>query len=520
MELIKKNIHMNQIAFSNNLQITLDNDYNLPDTKPDFDKLIKASGEIVFSDRKLNGTRLGVTGVFKIRILYLSSEPGQPVHSLCTEFPFDEIINIDHECNSDFLKLSYEIEDLSINVLNSRKLSINSLIRFNVTCEEIFDQSIVTGISSEDTFFNLSRNLRLMGISVCRRDMHRVRESITLPTLKGNIAELLYHEVSLKNSETRLLNDKFSLSGELSVFCIYLCDSEEHSLEYIETDLPFNATIECSDLNESMTPDINVSLSNCTVSVKPDADGEERIIEVEAFLDLDIKAFQENDFELIQDVYSPTKDIRPVYKDIEYENFLFKNSNRIRLIDKAKIPSTYPKILQICHGSGTVEIDETSISENGVLVEGIVNLNIFYISVEDTTPLQTFKITIPFSQLIEVKDLNSNCIYNIKPSIEQISLMMLDAQEIEVKAILLLDAVFFSKHNEPLLSELEVSPLEPDVLRRLPYMTGYFVKKGDTLWDIAKMHHSTVSSIKEVNEINADEVAEGECLLIVKEAAL
>lgn len=511
---------MNQIAFSNNLQITLDNDYNLPDTKPDFDKLIKAFGEIIFSDQKLNDTRLGITGVFKVRILYLSDEPGQPVHSLCTEFPFDEIINIDRECNSDCLKLSYEIEDLSVNTLNSRKLSINSLIRFNVVCEEIFDQSVVTGISSEDTLFNLSRSFRLMGISVCKKDMHRIRESITLPTLKGNISELLYHEISLKNSETRLLNDKFSLSGELSVFCIYLCDSEEHSLEYIETDIPFNATIECSDLNESMTPDINVTLSSCTISVKPDADGEERIIEIEAFLDLDIKAFQENELELIQDVYSPTADIRPIYKNIEYENFLFKNSNRARIIDKAKIPSTYPKILQICHGSGTVEIDETSITESGVQVEGIVNLNIFYISVEDTQPLQTFKITLPFSQLIEVKNLDANCIYNIKPSIEQISLMMLDTQEIEVKAILLLDAIFFAKHNEPLLSELEVAPLDPEILRQLPCMTGYFVKKGDTLWDIAKMHHSTVSSIKEVNELDAEAVTEGECLLIVKEAAL
>jgi len=34
------------------------------------------------------------------------------------------------------------------------------------------------------------------------------------------------------------------------------------------------------------------------------------------------------------------------------------------------------------------------------------------------------------------------------------------------------------------------------------------------------MHHSTVSSIKEVNELDADAVTEGECLLIVKEAAL
>ena len=43
MELIKKNIHMNKLKNKAVSQLTLDDDYNVPDSKPDIGKIIQLS---------------------------------------------------------------------------------------------------------------------------------------------------------------------------------------------------------------------------------------------------------------------------------------------------------------------------------------------------------------------------------------------------------------------------------------------------------------------------------------------
>ncbi len=49
-------------------------------------------------------------------------------------------------------------------------------------------------------------------------------------------------------------------------------------------------------------------------------------------------------------------------------------------------------------------------------------------------------------------------------------------------------------------------------------MVGYMVKKGDSLWKIAKKYYTTVENIKKINELTGNEIKEGEMLLVVKES--
>ena len=53
-------------------------------------------------------------------------------------------------------------------------------------------------------------------------------------------------------------------------------------------------------------------------------------------------------------------------------------------------------------------------------------------------------------------------------------------------------------------------------MSRLPGMVVYVVKDGDSLWNIGKKYYVPVDKIKEVNEMNSDEVHPGDKLLIVK----
>ena len=54
-----------------------------------------------------------------------------------------------------------------------------------------------------------------------------------------------------------------------------------------------------------MIPNLEAAVINQTLEVKPDADGEERKLQADVVLELDMKLYQEEDHEVIMDVYTP-----------------------------------------------------------------------------------------------------------------------------------------------------------------------------------------------------------------------
>ena len=48
-------------------------------------------------------------------------------------------------------------------------------------------------------------------------------------------------------------------------------------------------------------------------------------------------------------------------------------------------------------------------------------------------------------------------------------------------------------------------------------MSPFFVKNGDTLWNLAKKYNTTVENIKEVNHMEKEDVNKGDKILIFKQ---
>ena len=517
MELITKNIHMNKIKCKSSLQMTLDDDFNVPDTKPDVSKVIKTGGNIKFDEQKIMNGKLYVNGTMQFTVLYLSDELGRPIHSIHGQIPFNEVINLNEDCNQENANVKYEIEDISTHIINSRKLGLKSLVRLSVSIDDVYDEEGAVDVEGGEDVQTLSKTIDVTNMAVNKKDSYRFRDEFQLPSGKSNIAEMLYNDVELKNVDIRLLSDKFTIKGELLVFILYVGEGDDSPIEYYETELPFSSSIDCNGCSEDMTPDISLDLLSRNIEIKPDSDGEERVCDVETVIDVCIKIYEESQMKILQDIYSPCKDITPIYKDTSYENLLMRNSNKARITERVNIGADDPRILQICHGSGEVKIDDIYPAENGLAVEGAIDVNILYISSDDAAPIQSLQTSIPFSQLIEVKDLKPNSTYDVKATIEQISIMMLDTEEIEVKVNVVFNVIVFDQLEESFLVDYNEQPLDLEKLQAMPSMIGYVVKPGDSLWKIAKAYHTTVESIREINDLENDIIHSGDHLLIIKE---
>ena len=74
MELVKKEIHMNQMKGKIVTQITLDEDLNVPDTKPDVSRIILSQGDVILETAKQAEERVTVKGKLQFELLYGTEE--------------------------------------------------------------------------------------------------------------------------------------------------------------------------------------------------------------------------------------------------------------------------------------------------------------------------------------------------------------------------------------------------------------------------------------------------------------
>ena len=171
-----------------------------------------------------------------------------------------------------------------------------------------------------------------------------------LPSGKDSIAELLYWELETRNLEARTKEEALEAKGELSLFILWRGDREEGGLECYETVLPFKTEFEISGCREGLIEDVAFRLTNENVSVKADEDGEERLLEVEAVLEADMKLYEEGEMELLTDLFATDCNLVPVLQEEEYENILLKNDSRMRVSERLTLAEGMPEILQICRG--------------------------------------------------------------------------------------------------------------------------------------------------------------------------
>ena len=149
-------------------------------------------------------------------------------------------------------------------------------------------------------------------------------------------------------------------------------------------------------------------------------------------------------------------------------------------------------------------------------MEGVIQVKILYIISDDQMPFYSMEALLPFSHTVEAMDIRDNCIYHLRPDLEQLSTTMLDSNEIEVKAVVNLNALVLCQQEERIIERLEELPWDMDRIRNMPGITIYFVQPGDTLWDIAKAFYTTIDDIQSLNGMDNDNITPYQPLLLSK----
>ncbi len=517
MELVRRNIHMNRQKGKAVSQMTLDDDYNIPDNMPDAGMIIQEKGSIEIGEVRVEAGRVKVKGALNFSVLYLEDGPETGLHSVQGQIPFEEMMNVEDAKDGDSLQLKWMLEDVSSALINSRKLSIKTIVTLELAVEELFDEEVPVDVEEPDSVQIKTCHVSTAGLAVRKKDTCRIKDEIILPANKPNIRQILWQDTAMQGTELRLGEGEILVKGELLIFVLYEGEEDSGKAYWIEQVLPFNSHVDVSGCQEGMLGNLGLSLAHSDLELKPDYDGELRVLNLDAVLELDIQIYEEEHLNMICDLYSPVRELELITAPAVYESLLVCNASKCRVADRMKTGSPDVQILQICHSHGEVKVDDSTVTPEGLLVEGVISLQVLYVTSDDNHPFLCMKGVVPFEHLIEAPGIEKNSIYYLQTSLDQLTVNMVNSGELEVKAAVQINALVLNRVSMQHISGVQERPLDIETVKKLPGFLIYTAQPSDTLWDVAKAYHTTMEQICQLNEISGEQIKPGQKLLLVKQ---
>lgn len=513
MELIKKNIHMDRIKCKAGAQITLEDDRNVPDQKPDMERIILRRGELKTEEIKAAEDHVNVKGKLEFGILYATGEG--TVSRMDGQLPFEEQIYMEGVRNGDAVEVRPELEDMSIEMINSRKISARSLFSLNLSVEELYDEEIAVELYHEEPIETKKKLLPVAEIAIQKKDILRFKEEIEMPQSFPNIFEIIWEDVAIVGLTFEALNGQIAAQGEIQVFLLYEGEGEERPLKCYEKIIPFREVMECQGSSEAQIPDISWRISHKEIEVRTDFDGEERVACLDLVLDLDMKLYEETQIEMLADVYGVSRDVQAITKRGSFNRLLLRSMGKTKLTEQVKLSAGAPDIAEVCHSSGKVMIDSMELTEDGVELAGTLTVEVLYLAGEEMG-LASFQAQLPFRYELEAAGISSACRYQVSPALEQLTAAGLSSGELDIKAVIGFDLLGLGSAEEDTITDISMTEPDMDVIKNLPGIVAYIAKEGDDLWDLGKKYYVPLEQIREMNHLSADRLKAGEKILIVR----
>ncbi len=514
MELITRPIHYTQEGKRIFDQFYLDEDYNVPEAADDVGRIVQGRAEVRTEDIRLAENYVRITGKVYFQILYITDSADPQPAVLEGKLPFEEMVYAEEGGEGSYFIRNMRTET-GVMVVNPRKLSLRIMVELEVGREKMEDEETAVGVEADIQICRKMKNVNFLKLDVSKQDTYRVKESVSLPGTKESIGRMLLSDLDCRKLDIRIGQDEVYIRGELLLFCMYL--SGEGKTDWIEQGVPFEGRVPCEGAAEGMYFHVQHSLEDTLVDTRLDEDGEMRILGVEATLALRMNLYEEEEMELLEDLYSLEQECLPVTREAVYEELLMQNQSRCRLTERLSLPELKDNVLQIIHSSGSIQTEQVQNTSEGIRVEGILHVSFLYLKADDEEPLGSWQGMVPFSYLIECPDMPENVRSSMSYHVEQLAVALAGNEAVEVKAVLAFDVFLRKPVPMEVITEVQTRPLDMEQMENRPGIVGHIVQPGEDLWSLAKKYLTTMEGIMEVNGLESENVKTGDKLLIFKE---
>lgn len=503
MELIKDYIRLNSVMPTVTLRNVFEFDCIVPDNMPDVARILAVEGTTFVDNVRMDNTFVVTDFIINYNVLYMSDNDESPVKAFNTIANHSLTGDIPTATRDILLRAVSTVENVEFTLINSRKLSIRASVRIDVKITNNVEQGIATDIAQVPGIQILTNQ---ENISICTENITsdcNISSNLELPGVKQPFAKLLRSDPRVGDINYTVTGDKMQIRGNLSICTLYIADGGSKPLQIIENQIPFTHIVDVEVRDESQCRTVDYAIKSFNIDIIEDNDGVRRVLNVNSTVVFNIKSYTTEQINILEDAYALEADLQVTKEEVSAAGNIEELTSTFVLKDVAGKDDTLPGIKEIVNVTCNPGIVESTCQDGAVLITGFVFCNVLYLTDDPEMPVATFNVKIPFEQLFEHRNSNSQMQANVNIDINHISFGIISDNEIELRISITARGIIATSISFNIVTDcVEVSDYEGEnsVICCAPILL-YIVQPGDSIWKIAKKYRTDPELLKKINRL-------------------
>lgn len=518
VELIKKPITLEEMTQRESVQVIKERDLIVPDGKPDLQAVIQLDGDVVIDQVDVSQDRVMYRGRINVCILYRTIGNSKCIYTMKSSIPIEDFVIVDGVNKDQRVDFDCQIQHMSYNVLNERKINVKAIMSVNVAATGCKDTTIITDIQTEGQVETKEEEIEIVSLGNEKEDKIIVKEDLTVAAAKPCVGEILKSFISIQDEQVKRTESEIKYNGMIEVITMYKASGADDDVEIVTHRVPFEGSIDAPQEDDEIYWDCQLEVEPSYMQVTPDYDGEDRIIECEFVVMAKYSTYNKSSYDTISDIYCPGKKVNTKEKALDYMNL------------KDKVHVSIPKKEAIALEDEAVEngeifsveikptVEDKEYKDGMLIISGMLEIKVVFLcKSEENNELQTVINVVPFTQEVEVVNTQGKIMVDPCVETKDINVYAQTKREVVLEYLLDCRVQVYEETRLNVLEEIEIEDMTKEEIDACPSMTVYQVKKGDTLWSLAKKYNTTVRDIQELNDIDTVEsLREGQKIIILK----
>lgn len=481
---------------------SVDCDITLPDYCRDIKSVLSCNVEPGVTSVDITGNRITALGNANVKLMYVGDD--DKIACFEQNLPLSKYVEMSALTPDSTVIVKAKMSYVNCRAVSPRRVDVHACVTmlFSVVCCE--KNEIVCGASGDGLQL---KSKPVTGCSAvgCANKIFEMGETVAVPQEKGNIKSVIHSAALPVITETKTVNNKILIKGDLRISSS-LCN-DEGSVSKFEHTMPISRIVELDGLDESCVCDVSLDVSSLDVQLKSDESGEMRKLDISVCLAATVYGYKEKPYSYVMDAYSLTHD--PVIE---------KNTVTQQQL-AAKLNETFVISADLDFSGAQVErlIDSwccdltcvSGLNDDKLEISGAVTVCVLYLDKDSKPCFAQRRVDYRHNKEVESNGGTLRCDPHI--AVSGIALSG-SGNSLHARVQFDVSGCVFSEYNRVLVSSIVSGDKKSPC--NAPAVTVYFGDKGEELWDIAKKYGATQEALRARNSLSGDALNERKMLII------
>lgn len=234
---------------------------------------------------------------------------------------------------------------------------------------------------------------------------------IIVPDAKPDIARILLLDGDVYIEDTETAQDKVQINGSIRYKILYVSDDPEQPVKSISTNSSFQYSLNIPDVRHGMLARAKCDIEHIDFEVL-----NSRKVNVKAILDISGKVFNQLDQDVAVD-FEGAEGIQVLKSTREVSSYLGCSEAKFPVRELMEIPAGKPSIRDMLRNDIKITGKDYKLSDDKIVAKGDINVSTLYIGDDETGSIQYMEHEIPFTQFLDLNDIDENSYCNLDYSI-------------------------------------------------------------------------------------------------------